>query len=512
MTLLGADGHASEAKVILYLKSAPPTSAMRPFSLFVDVQAPPAILAEWHPDAISVEPPATVTWWYSRGGGLPPQPFAANVVRDGTGGLRRAGIVRLPVTSDWAPDGPAVGGLTPYSLFIRTNAASFTFPPAIRRLVANAAIAHHRRIVRERRRLLDWLPLPGQSIVLDAGSAPPFPDGVRLHIRERDGSWHRWRPVDDFARSGPTDRVFRVDRARRRLEFGDGLTGRIPRPDALANVSDSNAHLAIVVGGGIEGNVGPGVSWSGEAMADVRATGPVSAVGGEEAETVDQARVRIAGLLNRVERAVTAKDHVTLAESTPGIAIARAHAAVGFHPGHPCVTVPGVVTVFVLPWAPRGDEIDDVDHVAAPMPDPGALAAVRAHLERARMVGTEVWVCPPRYRTVRVAVRILGEPVDPAAARVRIGDALRRFLDPLVGGDDKGGWPFGEPLRPSVLMRETIPAVQDGEVDSVAIGIDGAPPSESCGDVRIGAHELPELVEVSVSFVAHTAARAGGLR
>ena len=511
VTLFPALGQAGEARIVLYLTSPPPAAAARSCSLFLDVQAPAKVLPEWDPGATAVQPPADVTWWYSRSAASP-QPFAADAVQDGTGGLRRAGLVRLRLPADWGSDGPAAGGATPYSLYLRTRSATFTFPPAVRRIVPNVAIAQHRRIVRDNRGIGDWLPLPGLTLTLDADAAPPVPDGVRIHLRERDTRWHRWLPVSDFARTGPTDRVFRVDRARRRIEFGDGLNGRIPRLDALAGPTDVNVHIAVAVGAGSEGNVGAGLDWNGEALADVRAKAPVAAVGGGEAETMQEARVRIGGLLDRVERAVTPDDHVTLALATPGVAIERAHASVGFHPGHPCVAVPGAITVFILPWAPRGDDVDAAELVPAPVPDSGALAAVRAHLERARMVGTEVWVCPPRYRTVRLAVRILGDPVDPAAVRVRIDAALRRFLDPLTGGDDRAGWPFGEPIRPSVLMREATAVLQDGEVDAVAIGLDGREPWEDCGDVRIELHELPSLADVAVTFAVDTRSGAGGLR
>jgi predicted phage baseplate assembly protein len=433
-------------------------------------------------------------------------------VRDGTRGLRRAGLLRLPIPADWAPEGPPVGGLLPFALFARTRAATFTFPIRVRRIVPNGAIAAHRRLVRESHRITGWLPLPGLEITLGETTWPPIPDEVRLHVREIDGRWHRWHPVHDFARSGPTDRVFRVDRARRRIEFGDGLTGRIPRPDPAIAPNEQNVRMALMVGAGTDGNVGAGLAWTGDVSADVRADGPVAAEGGVNAETIDQARVRIAGLLERVERAVTTKDHVTLAEATPGVAIARAHAAVGFHPGYPCSIVPGAVTVFVVPWAPRGETVDPTERVAAPMPDPGALAAVRAQLERGRIVGTEVWVCPPRYRTVRLGVLVLGDPVDPGAARLRIDAALRRFLDPLEGGDNREGWPFGDPIRPSVLMRESVPAVEDGEIESVAIGLDGAAPSEDCEEARIGPHDLPALADVAVTFEPDRRARPGGLR
>src|SRR5205814_2192709 len=83
--------------------------------------------------------------------------------------------------------------------------------------------------------------------------------------------------------------------------------------------------------------------------------------------------------------------------STPGVAVARAYVGVGGHPGYPCDTVPGAVTVRVLP-------------AAGTQPDPGLLDAVRAHLEQARLVGTELFVSRPRYRRARLRVDLTGRP------------------------------------------------------------------------------------------------------
>jgi predicted phage baseplate assembly protein len=509
--LLPADGGPGEAKVVLYL-AAPPAPAGRTFSLFVELDAPPSAYPEWSPEAAVAPPAADLTWWYSRGGANPPARFDTAMVRDGTLGLRRSGIMRLPIPVDWAPDGPMVGTLTPYAVYLRTAAATFTYPPILRRLLPNAALAAHRRLVRERWRIVDWLPLPGLELVLDEASGPAIPAQVWLRIRELDGRWHRWRHVADFAQAGPSDRVFRVNRTRRRLEFGDGLTGRIPRPDPTVPAGTTNVTCALQAGAGEPGNVGAGLEWTGVTVATARASSPVGATGGVEAETVDAARSRIAGLLQRVERAVTAQDYVTVTEGTPGVGIARARAAVGFHPRHPCTPVPGAVTVFIVPWAPRADPLAPSEWVGAPMPDPGALVAVRARLERARLVGTEVWVCPPRYRTVRLAVLARGEPIDPTQVHRRLDDALRRFLDPLTGGDELAGWPFGNPLRPSVLMREAVAAFDEGEIESVAVGLDGAAPDEDCDETPLGPHDLPVLADVSVTFAPASRGRPGGLR
>ena len=83
--------------------------------------------------------------------------------------------------------------------------------------------------------------------------------------------------------------------------------------------------------------------------------------------------------------------------------------------------------------------------------------------------------------------------------------ALRRYLDPLLGGDGGDGWPFGEPLRPSALLRATQAALGDlAQVEKVAIGVDGADPSGGCDDVPIGTGWLPALSEVRVATVAGT--------
>jgi len=76
--------------------------------------------------------------------------------------------------------------------------------------------------------------------------------------------------------------------------------------------------------------------------------------------------------LNERNRAVSKTDYENLVQTTPGVGFRRAYAAVGHHPDFPCSTVPGAVTVFVVPYAPRvqidGDWANDA-FVAAPQPD-----------------------------------------------------------------------------------------------------------------------------------------------
>ena len=298
-----------------------------------------------------------------------------------------------------------------------------------------------------------------------------------MRIR-RDGADAGWTAVPDFTFGGPADRVFVVDRDDGAVRFGDGLTGAIPVPDG------DGVRVEYVLGGGVAGNGGQTANWVAVDLAAVTARNLVPAAGGRDPETIAEARLRAADELGRVHRAVTAADYADLATSTPGVAVARAYVGVGGHPGYPCDTVPGAVTVRVLP-------------AAGTQPDPGLLDAVRAHLEQARLVGTELFVCRPRYRRARLRVDLTGR-ADAETLRA----ALTRYLDPLVGGDDGDGWPFGGPLRPSALLRVAQDAAGDtADVSAVAIGLDGAEPAESCADVPLRPGELPALDTVDIREV-----------
>jgi hypothetical protein len=177
------------------------------------------------------------------------------------------------------------------------------------------------------------------------------------------------------------------------------------------------------------------------------------------------------------------------------------------------------VTVFVVPDAPR-ETVDEAwvesALVAAPIADPGALKAVGAQLEAARLITSEIFVRNPRYRPVALTLTVEGDPADPINLREQLKEHLQTFLDPLTGSDTRQGWPFGEPLRPSVLLRESQRALGDaGDVIGVAIKLlDTDTGAEDCSDVSIGEHELVTLCNVNVQLRRSTESRLthGGLR
>jgi hypothetical protein len=527
--LLPPEASTGQVTITLSLDSPIPQTVFGEFcSLGIVLATPTDIIpAQWSAQAVSGIPAAaTVSWSYTSSQTGTALAFPTAQVQDGTAGLRRSGIVRLPIPHDWQPEQPVGGATTAaYRVSLQITDAHFTFAPRLLSLNPNVVLAHHSWGRTKNPATTGWLPLPGNVISLTAAPSasslkeyPPIEDTVALQIIERDKAVYSWLRVGDLSLSGPTDRVFLLDRTRSEISFGDGLTGRLPVVDA----TDADAvTVSYQAGGGNAGNVGQGRFWAAQAATDADPPPLFTAVnlttgdGGADPESLDLAQRRARAALNERNRAIAKPDYENLATTTPGVGFRRAYAAVGYHPDFPCLTVSGAVTVFVVPYAPRpridGDWVQDV-FVAAPQPDPGALQEARDRMSAGRLLGTDVFVCGPVYRHVSLAVAVAVDVAPSMALREAIIGGLQNYLDPLVGGDGGEGRPFGDPIRPTALMR----IVQEilgtaGNVLSVSVRLDRGTVAESCQDVRIRPHELLALAHVDLK-AQRRRPQGGGLR
>ncbi len=522
--LVGAGQNTSEIRIGLSLTNTIPAASAGTFSLMVELETPKDIFPAWSASAAAnVPPPATLTWSYTSTSGSSIVPFAS--ADDGTAGLRRSGVVRLPIPTDWQPDPAAPGSTTfQYSVILQVANAEFTVIPRMVQLQANVVLAHHQWQRTKQPSTANWLPLPGNvASLMDIPMNPslrllvPIESSVKVNITENDGNSHPWQVVSDLSFSGPADRVCVVDRPAVAVRFGDGLTGRLP----ILKGTGGDIKIDFAAGGGGAGNVGANLSWESFKKAESDSELFIGAInlsggdGGSESETPAAGRQRAETEINNRNRAVSKTDSETLAKTTPGIAIRRAFAAVGYHPDFPCTTVQGVVTVFVLPYAPRqqtAGAVADGAFVASPQPDPGALQAVRSQLSTGRLLGSEIFVEGPVYRPVQLDVYIAVDAPLHADLRQQIVAQLQTYLDPLVGGDEGEGWPFGDPLRPSAILEQAQNVIGPaGDVKQVSVLIDGMTDPESCTDVPIRPHELVVLKNVDLHFQTRPA-RIGGLR
>lgn len=315
-----------------------------------------------------------------------------------------------------------------------------------------------------------------------------LPGSLKLEVEEPDG-WSAWTLVDGFDASGEEDRHAVLDAQAGQVRFGNGVRGKAPQ------IGQRIRTAGYRYGGGQEGNVRAGAINAIDGAAGIVPRNPLPARGGAPAEDVPAALERIPGELRRRDRAVTSGDFREIALATPGADIGRAECLPLFHPRQ--LEVPeaaGVVSVVV--W-PREDRL----HPNAPVPDRTVLRAVCERLDERRLVTTEVYVIPPTYRKVAVAVGLEVKPgygVD--AVRRWVELVLRQYLAPLPPyGPTGAGWPLGRRVHGPELEAAAlqVEGVEYLEGLNVA-GLDADGVTWKPGTVALQRHEVAELAAITV--------------
>jgi predicted phage baseplate assembly protein len=266
------------------------------------------------------------------------------------------------------------------------------------------------------------------------------------------------------------------------VTFGDGERG-LPAPRGaliVAKYRSTLAEQANVLAGKISRLSN---SAHNQALIDVPATNaalkiisnPFPATGGAEAETLAHAEGRALEEVKRVTRAVTVADIEHLSLTTPGTDVARVAVKVNLDARYPCLQAPGTTTVVLLP------------RISAPsaQPSPGLRALVLRYLNRRRILGNRIEVVGPVYTKVTVRAQAQSQTgADPARVRQDILQSLHDFFDPLLGGPEKTGWPFGRDIYRSEVLHiiDSVPGVEN-VIALELIADDGEP---SCGNLCIG--------------------------
>lgn len=404
-------------------------------------------------------------------------------VEDETRALSLSGFVRFTAPVGHQPRAPGA----PCFIRCRIVRGRFECPPRLRHVAFNAVPCEHATSIAEQ-------PV-GQArghaaAGFELGQEPAVAGSVRLRLEDAGGTPQGdWREVPDFERAGPFDEVFTLDPERAVIRSGDGLRGAI--------LPAGHRILASYrVGGGPMGNVDPGtlatVPANAANLALLPALGslatplavvqPVAAEGGTVRETLASAQARAHDKASSVDKAVTVDDIERIALETPGVPVARVRAVPGLHALLPCYPAPGVVTLIVIPPCPR----------PAPMPSRDLLDAVERHLDARRLVTSEIRAIAPRYRRVGVTATLHLACDTDAGDVVRAAQAaLARFLDPLDGGPEGSGWPFGRTVYRTEVMAllADVPGVARVTSLSLHAGFGGVS-DEVCGNVPLCPHEL----------------------
>lgn len=309
--------------------------------------------------------------------------------------------------------------------------------------------------------------------------------------------WNAWTLRPDFDGSDRTARDFTFDFETGAVLFGDGEKGRIPPANSLVFVSgfETRAQEGNLDRHGIDtltDNLhNRALMPDFDAVEDrITITNVLPATGGDAAETLAEASERALELIESPTRAVTLGDYEALVRKTPGVRLARVSARANLHPGFPCFQAPGIVTVIILPWLPKG----------RPVPSVALRRTVAAYLTRRRVIGTRVEVVGPTYRKVSVQARVQSaDRVNKESLQTRIIEALDRFFDPLAGGPEGTGWPFGRDVYRSEVLQvidETI-----GVENVLALQLRDENGKLQCGNVCVGPTGLVDAVEHEIEVV-----------
>ena len=468
------------AALLLGFKSTLPFPQLELDLAFVTQPAagtvPPAHCA----DTTAIPASGQIAWEYWNGQDW----LAMALVEDDTSAFTQDGHVRvqLPPQGNVALD--YVGVKTDaqrYWIRARLTQTNYQLPPRLLAVRTNTASATQAQTITNE--ILGPSNGTPDQVFTTSGS-PILPSTMVLQVDEGPG-FVTWTNVPDFFGSGPDDTVYVLDRSTGEVRFGDGNQGRIP----VANLANPQNILAASyrVGGGSRGNVAAGTltallgSIAGVAANNI--TNLFSGGGGGDEQSLADAIESAPGLLRTRDRAVTPEDFEYLAVQSG--AIARAKALPLYHPSFPTVQVPGVVSVVVVPAVPGG----------APMPNPVTLQTVCAYLDPRRLATTELYVLPPRYRTITITAELIAcDDADLATVQELADATLVQYFDPLLGGESSTattpgpGWPFGGGIFYSLVIRRLL-VTGVKRIASLSLQLDDQT-ADPCGDLSIDPDEL----------------------
>jgi predicted phage baseplate assembly protein len=309
----------------------------------------------------------------------------------------------------------------------------------------------------------------------------------------------QWREVKDFSNSGSEDLHYVIDSLtgivqfgplirestqlkqqtqwRSRDQFSTRSRGEGYREDAASWVSMSGelnprdllerqygkvpprgSEIRMVEyrsGGGAQGNVQSGN------VTILRASIPYvqsvvnhhSAQGGTDAESLNEAALRVPQILRTRDRAVTPEDFEVLAIEAGRGKIAKAYCI----SSHDSKEV-GKIRLLLIPQVdPISMASKGLNPEAQLVLDHPLRQQVANFLDERKLLGVQILLQEPEYIRVSIQTEISLEPqYNHVNAQVevlaQVRQALYRFLNPLTGGIDGKGWPLGQALHSSDVI------------------------------------------------------------
>ena len=344
---------------------------------------------------------------------------------------------------------------------------------------------------------------PGQTFPLQMQPVLERQAGETIEVRVSGELAETWEEVPDFSGSNAESRHYTIDSRQGVVQFGplirepgrlqqqtreraqiqasfQPVIRRIQQPNgtvATHSFSESNQNvlgfaerqygktpppgaeiymLSYRFGGGLRGNVEAGklVVLRSSLPYISQVTNYNAAVGGAEAESLQEAAMRVPQLLRTRHCAVTPEDFEAKAKELPGQRVARAHCLTQLE--H---TTPGVVRLLIVPRVERRSGSSDWGT------NPDRVLRLTDELRRElsdyfrdrRPIGVHVKFEEPEYvgASVRVSVLLESQYNNTNARReiaIELQTRLYQFLNPFTGGIEGKGWELERPVYVSDII------------------------------------------------------------
>jgi predicted phage baseplate assembly protein len=384
---------------------------------------------------------------------------------DTTGGLNTNGqvILSVPTTSAMRE----VDGKNAYWIRCRATKPSpgqraYSSSPRVRSIISESIggtipTSHALRINNELLGRSDGT--PGQRFQLKNVPVLSREPGETVEVEtENEGEYQPWQEVNDFADSGPADLHFTCDSVSGEIQFGPSIRQPSGEERQHGKVPPNGRRIRFTsyrYGGGVIGNVGEGtitvLKSSIPYVASVKNF--EAAKGGTDAETLESAKLRAPGVLRANIRAVTNEDFEYLAlEASP--MVARAQCICPGDAADAKSPPPGTVRLLLVPSVSDSEGYIPMERLEVPR---RVQEEVKSYLDERRLLATRLEIASPQYVLVAVLAQVKakrGSNHQQVAAEVE--RRLYRYINPVCGGADGQGWPFGR----SLSLSEVYAALQ----------------------------------------------------
>jgi predicted phage baseplate assembly protein len=296
---------------------------------------------------------------------------------------------------------------------------------------------------------------PGQRFYLQVTPILTRQPEETLQVQVEGEPPKNWIEVSDFADSGAEDRHFTLDSVTGEVRLGPAVRQQDGAIKLYGVIPPRGANLIFAryrFGGGQVGNVQTGILNTLKTAIPFigRVNNLEPAWGGLDPETLESAMMRAPAMLRSRDRAVTESDYEFLARQALPARIGRVK-CLQPRPSEPGRVPVAQVFVLVIPRVPQPWGFMTPEQLS---PDPDDITTLSAYLDERRLLTTRLDVRQPEYKWVSVTVKLRAAPgAEEQAVERDVMARLYRFLNPLTGGMNGKGWPFGRDLFVSEVYQ-----------------------------------------------------------